>query len=58
MLVFLLTTFTRENKVINICSKPVHDLKAYYLCEILMECLGKARECEFEIVPIFLWRGN
>ena len=36
----------------NLCTKPVHNLKGDHLHQILISCLEKAKECGFDVVPI------
>ena len=52
MLVFLLTTLTGKKIAINLCSKPVHNLKHECLHQILLSSLDKAARCGFEMLPI------
>ena len=51
-MLFLLTTLTGENISINLCNKPVQNLKADYLHKILIKFLVKAKEYGFDVVPI------
>jgi len=54
MLVFLMSTLTGKKLSINLCSKPVKKLKNECLHDLMLKCLDKATECNFEIVPIIM----
>ena len=54
MIVLLLSTLTREKESINLSNKPVHNAKSNHLCETLLECLDKASEHSFNVVPIII----
>ena len=54
MLVFLMSKLTGSKKSINLCTKPVHNLKAECLHNMLTHCLNKANECNYEIIPIIM----
>lgn len=58
MLVFLLSTLTGENLSINLYSKPVRNLKAEHLHELLISCIDKAQESGFSVVPIVFDRAS
>ena len=57
MLVFLLATLTGKKIAINLCSKPVHNLKHECLHQILLSSLDKATQCGFETLPITMDSG-
>ena len=52
MLVFLITSLTGKKTSINLCSKPVCNLKHEHLHQILGSCLEKADRSGFEILLI------
>ena len=45
IIAFLMSKLTRSKKSINLCTKPVSNLKAEYSYEIILCCLNKANEC-------------
>ena len=52
--VFVLTTLHGKKHRINLCSKPVCNMKSEYLQSVLIECLEKSANSDFNIVPIIL----
>ena len=52
MLIFSLTTLTGEKRSINLCTKPVHNLKGDYLHKILIKNLVKVKEYGFDVAPV------
>ena len=43
-----------NKKEINPCSKPVFNLKTEYLHKILLSCLKKLKDYNFQIMPIIM----
>jgi hypothetical protein len=58
MQVFLLSTLTGEKISINLCSKPVCNMNAEYLKDVLLLCLDKASSNDIKIVPIIIDGGS
>ena len=57
--VFLISTLTGNKTCLNLNSIPVHNMESEYLEQKLLECLDKARQEDFEIIPIIIdWVGK
>ena len=49
---FLLSTLTGKKTCVNLCSMPVHNMGSECLQAKLIECLDKAKNCDFTVLPI------
>lgn len=49
-----MSNLTGKKLSMNLCNKPVKNLKNSCLCDTMPECLDKASECNFDIVPIIM----
>ena len=58
ILVFSMSKLTESKKCINLYTKPVSNLKAEYLCEMLLYYLDKDTEYNYEIIPIIMVRAS
>ena len=52
--VFLLTTLHGKKHRINLCSKPVCNMKSEYLQSVIIECIERSISSYFYIAPIIL----
>ena len=57
MQVFLLSTLTSEKISINLCSKPVCNVKAEWLKDALLSFFDEVSSNDIKILPIIIDRG-
>lgn len=51
---FLLSTLTGKKTCLNLNSVPVHNMESECLEEKLLECLDKAHQADFDVIPIII----